>query len=59
MAKPGDSFAVGTTAPDTGQYRHSACNDTAVFNKGNTFAPCSKAGCPDRGANWILVRLLT
>jgi len=59
MASPGDSFPVGSNAPETGQYRHSACGDTAIFNKGNNFAPCSKVSCPNRGANWVLVKILT
>ena len=59
MAKVGDSFSVGTTAPETGRYKHSACSNTEIFNKGNTLAPCANRECPTRGANWILVAILT
>jgi hypothetical protein len=59
MANVGDRCKVGTNAPDTGRYQHSACNDTAIFNKGNNLAPCSKVSCPNRGADWILKEKLT
>lgn len=59
MPNIGDRFKVGTTAPATGRYRHSACGDTAIFNRGNTLAPCSRMTCANRGADWILIQLLT
>jgi len=59
MANVGDRFAVGTIAPETGRYRHSSCNDTAIFNKGNKLAPCSNNQCLNRGGDWILIEKLT
>ena len=59
MANIGDTFAVGSTCPETGRYKHTACDNTEIYNKGNKFAPCSKIKCPDRGANWKLVNKLT
>lgn len=59
MANVGDRCPVGTNAPETGRYKHSACGDTAIFNKGNNLAPCSNRQCPDRGADWILIQKLT
>lgn len=40
MANVGDSCKVGTDAPETGRYKHSACSNTAIFNKNNNLAPC-------------------
>ncbi len=59
MAKEGDSFAVGTICPETGRYKHSACSNTEIYNKGNKFAPCANSSCPTKGANWILKDKLT
>lgn len=59
MANVGDRCKVGTPAPDTGQYRHSACTNTEIFNKYNVLAPCANRTCPNRGADWILNRKLT
>jgi hypothetical protein len=59
MANLGDRFSVGTPAPDTGQYRHSVCTNTEIFNKGNILAPCANRQCPQEGANWILNQKLT
>ncbi len=59
MAEVGDRFPVGSTCQQTGQYKHTACSNTEVYNKGNTFAPCSNPNCPDKGANWKLNQKLT
>lgn len=59
MANVGDRCRVGTPAPDTGQYKHSACANTEIFNKGNTLAPCANHACPQKGADWILNKKLT
>lgn len=59
MANVGDKFAVGTPAPETGRYKHTACGDTAIFNKGNVLAPCSNRSCTKRGADWELMQKLT
>jgi hypothetical protein len=59
MANIGDTFAVGSKCPQTGRYRHAACANTEIYNRGNTFAPCSNVNCPSRGANWKLVTKLT
>jgi len=59
MANVGSTHKVGTPAPDTGRYRHSACSNTEIFNKGNTLAPCANHSCPRKGADWILQDKLT
>ena len=59
MANVGESFHVGTPAPDTGRYKHSVCTNTEIFNKGNKLAPCANHACPNKGAAWILQAKLT
>lgn len=59
MADPGTRCSVGSRAPETGQYRHSACSNTEIFNKGNVLAPCANHACGQKGADWILNRKLT
>lgn len=59
MALVGTHVAVGSPAPETGRYRHAACGDTAIFNKGNIMAPCSNRQCPHRGGEWVLIQKLT
>lgn len=59
MANVGTRVSVGSTVPETGRYRHTACYDTAIFNKGNVMAPCSNRQCPNRGADWVLTEKLT
>lgn len=59
MANVGDRVSVGSNAPDTGRYKHSACSNTAIFNKGNNMTPCQLTNCPSRGADWVLQQKLT
>jgi hypothetical protein len=59
MALIGSTHSVGTPAPDTGRYQHSACSNTAIYNKGNKLAPCQDNSCPRKGADWILIQKLT
>jgi hypothetical protein len=59
MANVGDKFSVGTICPETGRYEHAACDNTEIFNKGNKFAPCAKAACKNKGADWKLIKKLT
>lgn len=60
MANVGDKFHVGTISNETGRYKHSACLNTEIFNKGDKLAPCAKkATCPNTGADWILQEKLT
>lgn len=59
MANVGDRCKVGSDAPDTGRYKHSACTNTAIFNKGNNLTPCQNRQCPNIGADWILIQKLT
>lgn len=59
MAKVGDRCRVGTPAPETGQYKHSVCANTEIFNKTNILAPCANASCPNKGADWVLNKILT
>jgi hypothetical protein len=54
MAHLGILCVVGTKAPDTGRYQHSACADTKVLYKGKTVVPCANPDCRDKGANWVL-----
>jgi hypothetical protein len=51
--------AVGSPAPDTGRYQHSACTQTEIFNKGNILLRCANRSCPNKGANWALQEKLT
>jgi hypothetical protein len=46
--------AVGSPAPDTGRYQHSACDFTEIVDKGNILALCGNRSCPNKGANWVL-----
>jgi hypothetical protein len=59
MANVGDRVSVGSPAPETGQYKHSACSNTIVLNKGNIAPPCSMGSCPNKGAAWIFSKRLT
>ena len=54
--EPARSIArsVGSLAPDTGRYQHSACSTTEIFCKGKTFVLCNNPNCPNKGANWAL-----
>ena len=54
MANIGDYRAVGSPAPDTGRYQHSACTRSEIFAKGNILTLCSSRSCPNKGANWVL-----
>jgi hypothetical protein len=54
MSNIGDHRAVGSSASDTGRYRHSACTNTVTFEKGNILALCTNRSCPNKGANWVL-----
>jgi len=58
MVQVGQQFAVGTPAPITGLYRHTACGKVEDFNKTNILAPCANHQCPNRGANWVLIQVL-
>ena len=55
----GISRAVGSPAPDTGRYQHSACTNTEIFKKGNILMLCANRSCPNKGANWALEEKLT
>lgn len=59
MAKVGDIVVVGSLAPVTGRYKHSACANTIIINKGEKVPPCSMPACPNKGAHWILQAVLT
>jgi hypothetical protein len=59
MADVGTRVSVGSKAPETGQYRHTACTNTIIVNKGETMPPCEMPKCPNRGADWRLVKKLT
>jgi hypothetical protein len=53
------SRAVGSPAPDTGRYQHSASTQTEMFDKGNILRLCANRRCPNKGANWALQKKLT
>jgi hypothetical protein len=59
MANVGDRIPVSSIAPETGQYKHSACSNTIVLNKGNKVPPCTMGSCPNKGADWIFNKRLT
>ena len=46
--------AVKSPVLDTGRYRHSACTNTEIFDRGRMLPLCESPGCPNRGANWLL-----
>jgi hypothetical protein len=54
MANIGVYRAVGSPAPDTGRYQHSACDSTEIVEKGTILGLCGKQNCPNKGANWVL-----
>jgi hypothetical protein len=54
MANIGVYRAVGSPAPDTGRYQHSACYSTEIVDKGNILVLCGNCSCPNKGANWVL-----
>jgi hypothetical protein len=54
MANIGVYRAVGSPAPATGRYQHSACAGTEIFDNGSILALCSNRSCPNKGANWVL-----
>jgi hypothetical protein len=51
--------SIGSVAPDTGRYQHSACSTTEIFCKGDIFVLCTNPNCPNKGANWALQEKLT
>lgn len=59
MANVGERVSVGSSAPDTGQYKHSVCTNTIVINKNEKVPPCGMSACPRQGADWILNKKLT
>ena len=59
MAYVGQTVKVGEAAPATGRYKHSACSNTIILNKGNITPPCSNPPCPNKGGYWTLSQLLT
>jgi hypothetical protein len=54
MANIGVYRAVGSPAPDTGRYQHSACDSTEIVEKGIVLGLCGNQNCPNKGANWVL-----
>ena len=59
MASVGDRVGIGHPAPDTGRYKHSACSNTIIINKGEIMPPCGMGDCPNTRADWILNEKLT
>jgi hypothetical protein len=55
----GIARSVGSSAPDTGRYQHSACTTPEVFSKGDILLLCTNPSCPNKGANWALQEKLT
>ena len=54
MTNIGVYRAVGSPAPDTGRYQHSACDSSEIVEKGTILGLCGNRNCPDKGANWVL-----
>jgi hypothetical protein len=54
MANIGVYRSVGSPAPDTGRYQHSACQNIEIVVKGNILALCGSRNCPNKGADWVL-----
>jgi hypothetical protein len=54
MANIGVYRGVGSPAPDTGRYQHSACDSTEIVEKGTILGLCGNQNCPNKGANWVL-----
>ena len=50
----GAKCRVGSEAPEAGRYKHSACSNTAFFNKGNSLTACRNRTCRNPSAEWIL-----
>lgn len=61
MATVGTRVSVGTNAPETGKYKHTAigCQNTIILNKNNNVPPCQLPRCPTKGADWQLIEILT
>lgn len=54
-----DRFKVGKICRQTGHYKHTGCNSTEIYLKGNEFVPCGRRKCPHPGAEWELWEILT
>jgi hypothetical protein len=50
----GIARSVGSLAPETGRYQHSACTTSEILGKGDIFVLCTNPNCPNKGANWAL-----
>ena len=59
MANVGDHVSVGQEAPETGRYKHSACSNTIILNKGDIVPFCEITACRHKGEDWILQEKLT
>jgi hypothetical protein len=61
MATVGTRVSVGTNAPETGKYKHTAigCQNTIILNKNNNVPPCQLPRCARKGADWQLIEILT
>jgi hypothetical protein len=60
MATPvGTNVGVSHLASETGQYKHTVCTNTIVVNKGEKMPPCQIPNCPNKGADWVLNKILT
>ena len=59
MANIGVYRAVGSSAPDTGRYQHSACHSTEIVEKGTILGLCGNHNCANKGANWVLQKITT
>ena len=54
MAHLGILCRVGTPAPETGRYQHSACGETKTINEKEIIQPCGNVDCPHKGAQYVL-----
>lgn len=54
MAKIDVIVQVGEFAPETGEYRHSACDVVINLNKNNRIPPCYSKACPNKKQSWTI-----
>jgi len=52
MAHLGILCRVGTPAPETGRYQHSACGETRPIKEKEIIQLCGNVDCPHKGAQY-------
>jgi hypothetical protein len=54
MAEVGVAVQKEDFAPETGEYRHTACGALISLCRNNRIPPCYSKECPDKDQGWIL-----